>query len=72
MSGRREEDGEGGHGGEGGVPKICQGISFSKHRMLETLQERGVWTHTSLASDPGYYTENTHKWNFDSGRPLIG
>lgn len=29
----------------GGVPKICQGISFSKHRMLETLQEVCVDTH---------------------------
>lgn len=37
---------------ERGLPKICQGISFSKHRMLETLQERGTWTHTSHTSDP--------------------
>lgn len=68
MSGSMEREGMGGWVGEwGGDPKNCQGISFSKHRKLEALQDRGVCTHTFHTSDPSYYTENTHTHTHTSG-----
>lgn len=45
-----EKEKKRGHGSARGGPKNCQGISFSKHRKFEALQDRGAWTHTSYIS----------------------